>query len=102
MKFEKICAELGIIGVALMIPDLRDLSKNSGYPSLYGKIKSVFQQRKIPVIDTFPALSEAFKNNSISARVASDDPHPSSSAHKIIANELYKFLLAQKIKVLNL
>ena len=102
LKFKKICNERGIISIALMIPDLRDLSKNSGYPSLYGKIERVFQQSKIPVINTFPALSEAFENNSIDARVASDDPHPSSSAHKVIADELYKFLLAQKIKVLNL
>jgi len=102
LKFKKICNERGIISVALMIPDLRDFSKNSGYPSLYEKIEKVFQQSKIPVIDTFPALSVAFGNDSINARVASDDPHPSSSAHKIIADELYKFLLSQKIKVLDL
>jgi lysophospholipase L1-like esterase len=102
LKFKQICNERGITSVALMIPNLSDLSKNSGYPSLYGKIERIFQQSKIPVIDTFSALSEAFENNSISARVASDDPHPSPSAHKIIADELYKFLLAQKIKILDL
>ena len=102
LEFKAVCDRLGIPAIAFMIPDLHDLSKDSHYSALYKKIESVFQQTGIPVIDTFPALSEEFNGDSIRARVALDDPHPSSVAHKIIAREVYSFLLAQRLKVMGL
>ena len=71
IKFEKICVELGIIGVAFASPALHGLFKNFGYPRLYKKIGKFFPQVKTPVVDTFPAFSKAFENDSISALVAS-------------------------------
>ena len=72
IKFEKICVELGIIGVAFASPALHGLFKNFGYPRLYKKkIGKFFPQVKTPVVDTFSAFSKAFENDSISALVAS-------------------------------
>ena len=90
----EICNENNIFLVALMIPEMHNLSAGGPYPRIYNMIESLFSDLGVEFVSSYPALSVAFANNPRAAWVAKDDPHPSAEAHQIIADTLYDHLVA--------
>lgn len=95
-ELKAICDKLGIPLVAVLIPEVHDLSINGPYPPVYKKIQNTFEKMGIDMINTFPPIHAAFGSQPSKAWVARDDPHPSSLAHKIIGNEIFKYLKGVK------
>ena len=82
--------------VILFIPDFHNFSGDNQLVGLYEKIINKFEEMDITVINTYDSLSNEFKSDARKSWVASDDSHPNSKAHKLIANDLYNFLTDQK------
>ncbi len=91
-ELKAICDKRGIPLVAVLIPEVHDLSINGPYPPIYKKIQKTFRKMGIDTINTFPSIHAAFGSQPSKAWVARDDPHPSSPVHKIIGNEISKYL----------
>jgi lysophospholipase L1-like esterase len=87
-----ICKQRNIPLIALLIPEMHDLSENSPYIPIYKTIESLFTDLEIPLVNPLYELRESFGDRPNRAWVALDDPHPSAEAHKIIADKLVGFL----------
>jgi hypothetical protein len=96
-KLKRMCDDKNITLLALLIPDLHNLSNAGALPMIYKKVQNSFEQTGIPMKSTFPALQKYFKNDPREAWVAKDDPHANKAAHKIIGNELYDFIVDRKL-----
>jgi hypothetical protein len=78
--------------VVLLTPNPHDLSKDSPYPAIYEKIAAAFQGMNIDVINTYPAFFEQYGQNPSQLWVAVGDPHPNANGHRVMADELLKYL----------
>lgn len=81
--------------VIAIIPDIHDLSRGGPYGPLYGKIERQFLAMNIPTANMFGAFQEKFGDDVSTLWVQRDDPHPNELGHALIADELYRFLVAQ-------
>ncbi|NQV83526.1 MAG: SGNH/GDSL hydrolase family protein [Rhodospirillales bacterium] len=91
-EIKAITDKRGIPLVALLVPELHDLSDNGPYPPIYEKIGAAFEAMGIPMINPLSRFQEAFSDDPSKAWVARNDPHPSASAHKVIAGALFDYL----------
>lgn len=82
----------GIRLVALLVPELHDLSSDGPYPPIYDKIDAALRKMGIDMINPLSRLQAAFSDDPSRAWAAPNDPHPNASAHKIIADALYEYL----------
>jgi len=96
-KLKTICAERHIPVIALLIPDFHDLSSDGVFFKIYQKIQTTFDKNEIPMVNTFSAIQNKFKENPREAWLANDDPHPNLAVHQIIGNELYEFFVKQNL-----
>jgi lysophospholipase L1-like esterase len=78
--------------VVLITPNPHDLAKDSPYPAIYEKIAATFQGMDIDVINTYPAFFEKYGQNPSQLWVAVGDPHPNANGHRLMADELFKYL----------
>ena len=82
----------GIQFVALLVPELHDLSNGGPYPPIYDKIGAAFGKMGVPLINSLSRFQKAFSDDPSRAWAARNDPHPNASAHKIIAAALFDYL----------
>ncbi len=82
----------GIVLVALLVPELHDLSKDGPFPPLYRKMGAAFTKIGVDLINPLPRFQAAFAGDSSRAWVAKNDPHPSAPAHKLLADALFDYL----------
>jgi lysophospholipase L1-like esterase len=85
----------GIAVVAILIPELHDLTPDTAFAPIYGAVERRFADIGIPLINPFPELADAFGGDVAAAMVATGDPHPSAAAHRIIAEKLFAFLTSR-------
>jgi len=78
--------------IALLVPELHNLSKDGPYPTIYAKIDAFFTKTGIPLVNPLPAFQAAFNKDPSRAWAAPNDPHPSAPAHKILADALFDYL----------
>jgi len=97
LYLKNLCKEKNINFVILILPSLHNFSENNELKNLYTKITNKFLKMNIFVVNAYSSLSKEFKSNPRKAWIASDDTHPNSKAHEIIANDLYNFLLNKNI-----
>jgi lysophospholipase L1-like esterase len=83
--------------VAVLVPDLHDLSEDGPYPPLYALIEKAFNKNGIDMVNPLQALRVKFKDGLSKAWVYRDDPHPSAEAHRIIAEKIVGYLKAHPI-----
>lgn len=96
-ELQRICQDRGIPLVAVLVPELHDLSEGGPYPPIYAKIARAFADLGIPMIDGFLPFREAFADDVTRAWVAADDPHPNAAAHRIIADAIFRYLAEREI-----
>ncbi len=82
----------GIRLVALLVPELHNLSEDGPFPPLYRKIGDAFAEMGIYTINPLPRFQAAYGNDPSRSWVAKNDPHPNSSAHKLLADALFEHL----------
>jgi len=82
----------GIQLVALLVPELHDLSDDGPLPPLYRKIEDAFAEVGIPMINPLERFQAAYGDNPSRSWVTKNDPHPNSSAHKLLADALFDYL----------
>ena len=81
---------------ALLIPELKGLDSQGPFPPIYKKIETTFGTIGILMVNHFDSIQKTYGENSIQARVAQDDSHPSTPVHNILADELFNFLKYKK------
>jgi lysophospholipase L1-like esterase len=91
-ELKTICKEKKIQLIALLMPDMHDLSNNNPVNLVYKKINQTFEELQVPVVNAFTVYQATFKENPKNAWVAPDDPHPNSKAHQIVADSLFDII----------
>ncbi len=86
------CALRKIRLVVLITPSPHNLAKDGPYPAIYEKIASTFRAMGVDVINTYPAFYEEYGQKPDQLWVAVGDPHPNANGHRIMADELYRYL----------
>jgi hypothetical protein len=89
VELKELSVQHNIPMLAVLVPDLHDLTHDGPYPPLYKQLKKAFEKIGIDLIDLFPALQEKFSVRPMDAWVYRDDPHPSRLAHKVIAEQIF-------------
>jgi lysophospholipase L1-like esterase len=87
----------GVPFLIAVIPDIHDLSRGGPYGALYSKIERRFLAMNIPTVNMFGAFQDKFGDDVSRLWVQRDDPHPNELGHALIADELYRFFLAQPV-----
>jgi len=91
-ELKQITDKRGIKLVALLVPELHNLSSDGPYPPIYAKIDAFFRKTGVPMVNPLPAFQAAFKKDPSRAWAAPNDPHPSAPAHKILGDALFDYL----------
>jgi lysophospholipase L1-like esterase len=91
-ELKSICKEKKIQLIALLTPDMHDLSNDNPMISIYKKIEQTFDELQVPLVNTFPTFQAKYESNPKNAWVANDDAHPNNKVHQIIADSLYEFI----------
>lgn len=89
------CGRAGVPFVAVITPDIHDLSPGTPYKALYDRIAAAFQQKGIPTISTFDALQAAFGADVSAVWIQADDPHPNAKGHAVMADVLYRYIVRE-------
>jgi len=97
LKLKKLTKDNNINFMIMIIPDLHNLSNDNELIKLYTKIDREFTEMEIPVVNTYKSLSNNFRNKPIESWVSKTDAHPNDKAHKIIGNDLYDFIITNKV-----
>ena len=92
LKVRAITDKRGIRLVALLVPELHDLSSDGPYPPIYDKIGAALRKMGIDMINPLSRFQMAFSDDPSRAWAAPNDPHPNTTAHKVIADALYEYL----------
>lgn len=95
-ELKAICDERDIALAAFLIPDLHDFSEASPFLPLYEIVGDAFGDAGINYVSTYPALRATFGDRPSTAWIAEDDAHPSAEAHRVVAEELFRYI-ADKI-----
>lgn len=75
----------------MMIPYLHDLENTKSFTVPIGKF---FKRKNIPVIN----VADMIEKIPVKKRIVSyNDPHPSILVHNLMAEEIYKTLVAEKL-----
>jgi hypothetical protein len=91
-ELKSFCDERGIDLVAILIPELHDLSEKSAFLPLYKDVSSRFEAIGIPLINPYRELADKFSGQA-GAMVAVGDAHPSTAAHQIIGRKIAAYLM---------
>jgi lysophospholipase L1-like esterase len=91
-ELKRITDKRGIRLVALLVPELHDLSSDGPYPPIYAKIVDFFGKTGVPMVNPLSTFQVAFKKDPSQAWAAANDPHPSAQAHKILGDALFDYL----------
>ena len=91
-ELKAICDARNIPLIAVLVPELHDFSESCPYVPIYEEIGEVFEEVGIPLANTFLAMAATFNESHEQAWIAQGDPHPNSRAHRVIADELYKYI----------
>jgi lysophospholipase L1-like esterase len=83
IKMKNMCKSKGIEFMVLIQPDLHNFSLI---------IRNFLEDNNINYLDLFDAYALELKDNPGKIWVNPDDPHPNSTGHKIIFNNLLKYL----------
>jgi len=97
LKLRKLTEDNNINFMIMIIPDLHNLSSDNELIKLYSKIDKEFTEMKIPVVNTYKSLSNSFRKKPMESWVSKRDAHPNAKAHKIIGNDLYNFIIKNKV-----
>jgi hypothetical protein len=97
LKLRKLTEDNNINFMIMIIPDLHNLSSDNELIKLYSKIDKEFTEMKIPVVNTYKSLSNSFRKKPMESWVSKSDAHPNAKAHKIIGNDLYNFIIKNKV-----
>ena len=76
--------------VALLVPEVHDLSADGPYPPIYLEIGETFNAMDIPLVSAYEPFRQRFGNDPSGAWIAWDDPHPSAKGHEVMAEVLYQ------------
>jgi lysophospholipase L1-like esterase len=89
-ELESLTRRRGIDLVALLVPEIHDLSDDSPYPPIYRQIGKTFDALDIPLVSAYEPFRQRFGNDPSGAWIAWDDPHPSAEGHEVMAKVLYQ------------
>ena len=87
-----ICEERGIRLVAILLPDLRNVSEDSPLAEVYTYVRHKFDALGIPLIDTLPAVRELVQNKPAAYWVHPSDPHPNVALHSLYGAAIADYL----------
>jgi lysophospholipase L1-like esterase len=96
---KKLCEENGISFSIVMFPDIHNLTQGTPLKSIYEKIESDLKGMDIKTLNTFPSLQAEFAGRESEIWIQANDPHPNAKGHKVIAEQLLKFLKDERIIV---
>ncbi|MBN1384966.1 MAG: SGNH/GDSL hydrolase family protein [Elusimicrobia bacterium] len=87
----KFCKKNNVSLIVMMIPYLHDLEKTESFTMPIGRF---FRGKGIPVID----VSDIIRKIPLRKRIVSyNDPHPSVMVHRLMAEEIYRILVSEKM-----
>jgi lysophospholipase L1-like esterase len=92
LDIDAFCKKSGIKFMVLMQPDLHDLSSGSLQEQCHDQIKNFLSTNKIPYHDLMPAFRKRFGNHPKHIWVNHDDSHPTDQGHRLMYEELYKYI----------
>ncbi len=92
IKMKNMCKSKGIEFMVLIQPDLHNFSLDSDQYKCHLIIRNFLEDYNINYLDLFDAYALELKDNPEKIWVNPDDPHPNSTGHKIIFNNLLKYL----------
>jgi hypothetical protein len=95
LNIKKQCEEKNIPLKLVMQPDLNDLNENAPQEKCYGLIRNFLSSNNFSYIDMSVIYRQKVKDLK-SIWVSKDDSHPNSEGHRIIANELARFIRDNK------
>jgi lysophospholipase L1-like esterase len=88
------CKSKGMRFLVLLQPDLHDLSTNSLQEQCHHKITTFLKDNNIPYHDMMPAFRRRFGDRPQNIWVNPDDSHPTAKGHRLMYEELYRYLTA--------
>ena len=88
-NLKKHCDIKKINCMVVLMPDIHKLSPYN-LPFINQKISSLSKELKMPYLDLLPAFQNIEENTLWNKY---QDPHPNSYGHKIIAEEIYTYLI---------
>jgi hypothetical protein len=93
-EMRDLTAKDGVPFLIMIIPDIHDLSPGSPYQPLYAKMETTFKGLGIPTVNTFDGFQHEFGDDVTKLWIQSDDPHPNAKGHQLMADILYRYLIA--------
>ena len=97
LKLKKLSENNNINFIITIVPDLHNLSNDNELIKLYSKIDKEFTEMEIPVVNTYKSLSNNFRKKPMESWVSKTDAHPNAKVHKIIGNDLYNFIIKNRV-----
>lgn len=96
-ELKALCDSRDIPLMVMLTPNTTNLTKDESYPPLYEQIGAAFQKMRIDTINTYPLFHLKFGEDPRQVWVAPGDPHPNSKGHRIMADELYRYIRAHPL-----
>ncbi|NQU05364.1 MAG: SGNH/GDSL hydrolase family protein [Calditrichaeota bacterium] len=93
ISIKELCAHGSTKFLVILQPDLHDLNPNSLQSDCHKVIRAFLSENEIDYLDIMPAYMEHFGENPSLIWVHWDDPHPNHQGHKVLGDELIKYLL---------
>lgn len=81
--------------IVMIVPDIHNLRPDTPYAGIYATIEAGFGEMGIKTLNTFPDFQSRFGRNEKDLWIQSDDPHPNARGHALMAEALYRFLVAE-------
>jgi lysophospholipase L1-like esterase len=89
------CAQAGIPFLIMIIPDFHNLSAQSPYAELYGRMDKTFSAMGIPTLNTFVEFQKRYGDRESDLWIDPEDPHPNAKGHALMADILYDYLISR-------
>lgn len=76
----------------MIVPDFHNLAPGTPYSGLYEKMQQAFTKMGISTLNAFPEFQRIYGTKECLLWVQTNDPHPNSTGHALMAQILYEYL----------